>query len=157
MSQRLAVLLLAVSFPATAEIYRWTDANGQVHFGDSAAGAGQPAPAVALPAAGDRPARRGDPDRGTDAQEQQARAERLQRLRAAQREDDAAQENAVAQAAHTKAEHDRRCQQLRAEVQAMAGRPVYVSDAQGERHYLDDTQRRSYEDQVHRHLQAHCP
>lgn len=157
MSQRLAVLLLAVSLPATADIYRWTDANGSVHFGDSAAGAGQPAQAVTPPAEVDRQARREGPARGTDAQEQQARAERLQRLRAAQRENDAAQEKAAAQAAREKAAHDRQCQRLRAELESMAGRPVYVSDAQGERHYLDDTQRQSYEDQAHRHLQAHCP
>lgn len=32
-------LLLATSVCAQAEVYRWTDANGKVHFGDKKAGA----------------------------------------------------------------------------------------------------------------------
>lgn len=30
---RLAIILLALSLPASAQVYKWTDENGQVHFG----------------------------------------------------------------------------------------------------------------------------
>lgn len=32
----LCLLLLTLSLPAAAEVYRWTDANGVVHYGDKA-------------------------------------------------------------------------------------------------------------------------
>ena len=34
MEKLLALFILLVSLPVHAEVYRWTDANGKVHFGD---------------------------------------------------------------------------------------------------------------------------
>lgn len=39
MNKLLLNLLLVASVSAHAEVYRWTDANGKVHFGDKKAGA----------------------------------------------------------------------------------------------------------------------
>lgn len=152
MPQLLALLLLAVSFPAAADIYKWTDANGRVHFGDSAAGAGQRTQAV-TPAAARAPA----PGAGDTGASLQERAERLRRLNAAQQQEAAAQQREADQRARAKAFRDEECQRLRQELQTMEGRPVYLTDDKGERRYLDDAERQTYVDQAHRHLKTECP
>jgi hypothetical protein len=39
MENLLAIFILLVSLPVHADVYRWTDANGKVHFGDKKPGA----------------------------------------------------------------------------------------------------------------------
>jgi hypothetical protein len=50
----IAFALLAFSWSATAQVYKWTDENGKVHYGDRPQG-GKPATAIAAPASGGQP------------------------------------------------------------------------------------------------------
>jgi hypothetical protein len=50
-----ACALLALSGPAAAQVYKWTDENGKVHYGDKPQGA-KPATTIATPATGSQPA-----------------------------------------------------------------------------------------------------
>ena len=50
-----ACALLAVSGPAAAQVYKWTDENGRVHYGDKPQGA-KAATTIATPATGTQPA-----------------------------------------------------------------------------------------------------
>jgi Domain of unknown function (DUF4124) len=50
-----ACALLAVSSPAVAQVYKWTDENGKVHYGDKPQGA-KAATTIAPPASGAQPA-----------------------------------------------------------------------------------------------------
>jgi hypothetical protein len=50
-----ACALLAVSWPAVAQVYKWTDENGKVHYGDKPQGA-KAATTIAAPASGAQPA-----------------------------------------------------------------------------------------------------
>jgi Domain of unknown function (DUF4124) len=51
----IACALLVVSGPAAAQVYKWTDENGKVHYGDKPQGA-KPATKIATPATGTQPA-----------------------------------------------------------------------------------------------------
>jgi hypothetical protein len=53
-----AFVLAAVSGSAAAQVYKWTDENGKVHYGDKPQGA-RPAAKVAAPASGVQPANAG--------------------------------------------------------------------------------------------------
>lgn len=50
-----ACALLALSGPAAAQVYKWTDENGKVHYGDKPQGA-KAVTTIATPAAGTQPA-----------------------------------------------------------------------------------------------------
>lgn len=51
----IACALLALSWPAAAQVYKWTDENGKVHYGDKPQGA-RAATTIAAPATGAQPA-----------------------------------------------------------------------------------------------------
>jgi hypothetical protein len=50
----IACALLALSWPAAAQVYKWTDENGKVHYGDKPQGT-KPATTVKGPAAAPQP------------------------------------------------------------------------------------------------------
>lgn len=119
-------LLCAALLPAvaTAEIYRWTDANGQVHFGE-APGAGAVQVEVKPPAMQNDAA----------AAERQQRTERF--FDARRQEQQQASEKAHEQQNKTAQE----CQHLRNQYAELdRGGTFYKVDAQGERQYYDETQ-----------------
>lgn len=47
----LTCALLALAWPAAAQVYKWTDENGKVHYGDKPQGA-KAATTIATPATG---------------------------------------------------------------------------------------------------------
>ncbi|MBX9756138.1 MAG: DUF4124 domain-containing protein [Pseudomonadaceae bacterium] len=119
-------VLCALLLPGvvTAEIYRWTDANGQVHFGEAPqAGAVQievKPPVVQHDAA---------------AAERQQRTERF--FDARRQEQQQASEKTREQQAKTAQE----CKQLRNQYAELdQGGTFYKVDAQGERQYYDEKQ-----------------
>lgn len=153
---RLAFLLflplLAAGGSVRAEIYQWTDANGRVHFGDSAAGAGKPAKAIEAPGV-TSPSASGGSSTASDAERQ----ERLNRLRAAYEADRQAREQEQERKQRRQDNMRADCQRLRDELATMDGRRVYVTGADGERQFLDDAQRKAYVDKAQQALQEHCP
>ena len=150
---RLLLVLMVCSawlavMPAAAETYKWTDAEGKVHYSD------QPPPAnakgqvtikprkgspTAAPAATDKgsPAATGKgapPAKAKTYVEQEAEFKKRQ-VEAAERE------AAEKKTAEESAEKKRNCDQVRTQLKGMqAGGRVAQSNAQGEREYMSDAQ-----------------
>ena len=125
-------LLCSLLLPclASAEIYRWTDANGRVHFGEAA-------PAGAVRVEVKPPVVQQD----AAAAERQQRAERFFQAR---REE---------QQAKTAAE----CRQLREQYAELDhGGTFYKVDAQGERQYYNDAQLDSARSRLKARLAQRC-
>lgn len=149
----LLALLLAAA-PADAEIYKWTDANGRVHFGDSATAAREGGKAEAvMPPAPARPGGNAGAAPGGDAREIRARQRRI--LDALQ-QDQAERERDARDQAETRQRRDQDCRRLRQELASMEGRPVYIPGEGGERQFLDDQQRKDYVDKANALLAEHC-
>jgi hypothetical protein len=124
----------------SAEVYRWTDANGQVHFGEAPrAGAVQvevKPPALQQDAA---------------AAERQQRTERF--FQARREEQQQANENNQKQQAKSAQE----CQQLREQyAQLEHGGTFYKVDAQGERQYYNQAQIDSARSRLKTRLAQRC-
>ncbi|WP_263145210.1 DUF4124 domain-containing protein [Pseudomonas sp. RIT-PI-AD] len=135
------LLLCALWLPAlaAADIYRWTDAQGGVHFGER-------------------------PERGATQVEvkpqvverdaaTRAREERLERLQEARRQEQA---QASADTAQRLAKREQSCRQLRNQLASIGGDRRYFSrDSKGEAHYYSsaeiDAARRTLSEQVASH------
>jgi len=121
-----ALLLTLILMPAlaSAQIYRWTDAEGRVHFGQRPpAGAEQieVRPQVV--------------ERDDQTREREARSERF--FDARRQEQQAARE----QASQTRAAREQECQGLRSQLsQLQLGGRFFRNDAVGERVYYSDSE-----------------
>lgn len=121
-----ALLLTLILMPAlaSAQIYRWTDAEGRVHFGQRPpAGAEQieVRPQVV--------------ERDDQTREREARSERF--FDARRQEQQAARE----QASQTRADREQECQSLRSQLsQLQLGGRFFRNDAAGERVYYSDSE-----------------
>ena len=134
----LALVIIAAMMsmgPAVAgEVYRWTDADGQVHYGqrppDDAAGARS----VQLPESVG-PARTADPD---GAQ----RRDRQRRLLEAYTHERRQKRAAAAESAQRQQEQAQRCHALQAQWRRLTfGGRVYFKREDGTREYLSDERR----------------
>lgn len=168
----LAVLLLAASLPAGADIYKWTDENGRVHFGDSAAGAGKPATAVqpAAPArggastgagasssAGSNSSSSSHSSAGSGAPgDSRSLMERQKRISDVLQQEEAARQQAAREQAQQQARTAADCERLRHQLESMEGRAVYIPGPDGERQFMDDAQRKDYVDKANALLAEHC-
>lgn len=108
---------------AGAEIYRWTDANGQVHFGEQPGGAGAQQVEV-KPQVVER-----------DAATRQ-REERTAQFYDARRQEKA---QAEAKSAEAHAARAKECKELRSQLAGIQrGGRYFVSEKNGERSYIDE-------------------
>lgn len=160
MLRSLPLLLLLAAGPAGAEIYKWTDANGRVHFGDSATAAREGAKAESVaPAPGTKPGAAsgsaGSPSSGAGG-DARALRERERRVLEALQQDRAERDRSAQEQAAARQQREQECRRLRQELASMEGRPVYLTDEKGERQFLDDTQRRDYVDKANALLAEHC-
>lgn len=153
----LLLLLLAPGLPATAEVYRWTDEHGRVHFGDSAAGHPRNAERLAAPAV---PAdKRVDPaprDSNDTADTSDARRARQQRLLQVLAQERAEKERQAQADAAREAEHRRRCRELRATLRDAEGRLLYVPGENGIERFLSEEERVAHLDELRRVLRENC-
>jgi len=121
-----ALLLTLILMPAlaSAQIYRWTDAEGRVHFGQRPpAGAEQieVRPQVV--------------ERDDQTREREARSERFFDARRQE------QQGAREQASQTRAAREQECQSLRSQLsQLQLGGRFFRNDAAGERVYYSDSE-----------------
>lgn len=134
---RALLFLLLLPGLATAEIYRWTDANGQVHFGQRPAGPGAERVEVAPQVIENDPATR-------------ERLQRTERFYDARRQEQA---QASAESAERRAKQDKECRELRSRLAQMPeGRRYYRPGNDGQRHYYSDEEldaaRRQLRDRV---------
>jgi hypothetical protein len=122
---RMLLCLLLVPGLAAAEIYRWTDANGQVHFGQRPAGANAERVEVKPQVV----------ERDSLTRE---REERANRFYDARREEQA---QASAAAAEQQAKRADECRKLRSKLASIPeGRSYYRTDKDGQRSYYSDEQ-----------------
>ncbi|RIA22497.1 uncharacterized protein DUF4124 [Ectopseudomonas oleovorans] len=136
------LLLIATLLPAlaTAEIYRWTDEQGRVHFGQRPVAGAEPVqvrPQVV--------------ERDEHTREREART---QRFYDARREE---QQQAAATAAAQRAERASECQDLRRRLaQIPEGFSYYRTDAKGERIYYSDEETDTARRQLRERIAQRC-
>lgn len=141
------LLSVAASAAAGAEIYRWTDAQGRVHYGDR------------VPEDAGRLERIDAPQRQTgqadpELEQHRERSRRLLEVWDAERRERAA---AAAEAASRAAEREQSCALLREELENARHSSYLVRrNAQGEREILAADERIRYESQLADVIAAHC-
>jgi hypothetical protein len=141
------LLFAAASLPASAEIYRWTDAEGHIHFGDRAPAQGAAVQQIAVPAA----SATSDPE----LQRHREQSRKLLEVWDAERRD---RREAAAAAAVAAAERDQACAQLRTELERARHAAYLVRNTgAGAREVLGSAEREQYERGLADALAAHCP
>ena len=146
----LACAVAAMTFAAAAtanEIYKWTDAEGNVHYEDRPSGASTEE-RIELQY------RRTDDS--AVGQRIQARLDR-QAERAEAKSAAAAQEQEAAEQAAAAEERARSCERARARLESyLQARRLYRTDADGERVYLDDAQRQEARQKAEEQVAEFC-
>jgi hypothetical protein len=143
-----AVAAMAFAAGASAnEIYRWVDAEGNVHYGDRPSGA-PTEQRIALSYA--------RTDGGVVEQRVKARVDaQTARDEAKAEADKAAQE--AAEEAEIAAERAKKCDSSRARLETyLQSRRLYRADENGERVYLDEVQRQEARSKVEKQISEFC-
>lgn len=140
MHRSIFLFLLLIPLSSQAEIYRWTDASGQVHFSE------QPGPGAEQVQVKPQVVER---DAATRESE-----ERLRKVLDARQQEKAAD----AQKQSDKiARHNAECSELRRTlVNLEQGGRYYSEDANGERSYYSDAQIAAARSQISTQLASHC-
>ena len=143
-----AVMALAAASGATAnEIYKWTDENGTVHYGDRPSGAATEQRLAMTYARTDSNAVQQRVQARVDARS--AREEARAEAAASQKE---AEENAA-----TAAERESKCERSRARLESyLQSQRLYRTDDNGERVYLDDEQRQEARQNAEQQVAEFC-
>ncbi|MGB5166173.1 MAG: DUF4124 domain-containing protein [Woeseiaceae bacterium] len=124
-----SALLLAVSPTLASEIYKWTDENGNVHYGDVPSGN----PTEERLDIGYRRS-----DNSAIRSRVEARQERQENSRQAAEDRDKEEQSAAEEAAAAE-QKQQQCEDSRARLQSyLSARKLYREDANGERVYLDE-------------------
>lgn len=138
---RLLCCLLLLPALASAEIYRWVDGNGQVHFGQRPGSAAAEAVTVAPQVI----------ERDAATREREARS---QRFYDARREE---QSRATAQAAERSAAQARECSEWRNRLaQIPEGRRYFKPEANGQRSYYSDAELDAARRELRNRLAQRC-
>jgi hypothetical protein len=143
------LLLAACLFHAAstgAEVYRWTDANGQVHYGERPPPEG--ARRLDLPPAG--AAVDTDPDMA-------GRRDRQQRLLESYEYERTQRQADAARAAEERADDAERCRALERRWRELShGGPVYFTGPDGSRDYLTEARRASEKEKMRPAFRRFC-
>jgi hypothetical protein len=138
---RALLCLLLLPGLAAAEIYRWTDANGQVHFGQRPVAAGAEKVEV-------------KPQVVERDQLTREREERTNRFYDARREEQA---QASAVAAENQVRRAEECRELRNSLASIPeGRSYYRNEADGQRSYYSDEQLDTARQQLQNRVSERC-
>lgn len=126
----LTLLCCAFGLPAGAEVYKWTDSEGRVHFGDRPPQTG--AESVPLP-------RKAEPNAAPTADQ---RRDKQRRLLHAFEEERRQERDARTQAQQEKVTRQRNCAEARDDLRSQeAAGVLYRLGADGRRVYLDVAER----------------
>lgn len=139
---RVTLLLLALALPslASAQIYRWVDAQGNVHFGS------QPRPGAETLSVRPQVIERDDATRNREL--------RSERFFGARREE---QQLAEQEARERRAQREQVCLQWREELIGLSrGGRYYRTDAKGERVYYSDEEIGAARQQLTGRINAGC-
>lgn len=156
----LLLLPLLAAGAVRADIYQWTDANGRVHFGDRApaSGAASRTPAVLPDKSASAPPETSTatPDGASQRELVRERQERQRRLTETMRLEREEKQRAEARRQEQANKSAEDCARLREHIARMDGRRVYMKDANGDKQYLDDSQRATHEARARQYLQENC-
>lgn len=152
--KRIVLLLLGTALTSGAiagEIYKWTDKDGNVHYGDRPVGEGSAGAAIERVAIASRPTNPEAVQASVDARlERQAVAAD----RAAERKTEEARQEELRAEAADRAE---KCAAYRERLQKFVqSRRLYRLDDAGERVYLDEAQMQEAREQVQQQVQEYC-
>lgn len=126
-----SVLFLLITQPLHAEIYRWTDDQGKVHFSDKPVS--DKAKQVKIKVA---PA---TPQNKQNIQERKLKAERFLRAREEEREE---KNKEIAKKKELKKKRERKCKAAQREYGRMSrARTIYYKGKDGARDYIGDNER----------------
>ena len=146
LSCAIAAMILSMSAMAN-EIYKWTDADGNVYYGDRPSGAATEERLDITYRSTDSSAVQKRVKSRIDAQQG---AEEAQMVAAAANQE--AADNAAAET-----ERNDRCQKSRARLDSYRqARRLYRTDENGERVYLDDTQRQEARQKAEEQIAEFC-
>lgn len=135
----LAACLILAAAPAAAEIYKWTDADGKVHFSDQPPPPNVKAPVNVKPrrsaATPSAPAQDAAPAAGAPKTYVEQEAEfRKRQVEAAEKAE------AEKKAAELAAEKQRNCSRAKAQLASLQSGRITRANAAGEREYLSDAE-----------------
>jgi hypothetical protein len=140
----------ALAGAASAQLYRWVDKDGRVHYTSTPPPAGVQSRALAAPSASPPPAAQEERKGPLTPAEQEAefRKRRLEEQKAQEKSAATAKEEATKQA---------NCQHAREGLTALeSGERIARTDAQGQRYYLDDDARGAEIRRAQRVVQEWC-
>lgn len=139
-----AILALAAANAGAEGVYKWVDAQGQAHFG-SAPPPGTKSERINTQSSAATPAPAAEQGRSWQEQLDLSNQRRQQKAEQDQ------------QAAKRQAENDQRCRSARYALDSLSrGGARYRVNAQGEREYLDDSQREAARDTAARRVATYC-
>jgi flagellar biosynthesis GTPase FlhF len=121
----------------SAEIYKWVDENGKVHFGDRPKSAGADnAEQIQL--------RENSPGQSSNPTQQRNAAQRRERMLRVYEEERAKKREKKAKEKAERAERKRRCNYAKNQLKDARHSVLYDLDEDGNRVYLDNRQRKSH-------------
>lgn len=142
----LLLTLVASSGAFAQNIYKWTDADGNVHYGDRPTDVQAEQVAIA--------------SKPTNPSVVRAESKSVENYQAKRAERAAAEAADAASAAELKAKADDRaqkCTQYRQTMQKfVVSRRLYREDESGERIYLDETETQAARDKVEKQVEEYC-
>jgi hypothetical protein len=138
------MLILASSF-ATAEVYKWVDDQGAVHYGDRPPATATDSRTMTLPPA---------PTRDADHDQRSLKQQRLLEAFDAER---AERDEAAAASAAARRESTNKCQKARSDLARIERASiVYTTDESGTRRYMNDEEHREAITQTRRWIDKNC-
>jgi hypothetical protein len=145
----LAALCLALASPASAQIYKWKDANGRTVISDK-----PPPGQLPVPQQNDSDAP-GDPAPAAQSA-QPSLADRELEFRKRQKETRESAEKAERETAAA-AEKEENCQNARRRLQMLeSGGRIALRDDKGGRYFMDDAQRAQETAKTRQHIDTQC-
>lgn len=139
----LALVLLLAAGAAGAQVYKWVDAEGRAHFSST------PPPGAKASRLASQPS---TPAPATPVRTKtwQEKLELSNQRRYQEQEKEAA-------LAKSQKEDDQRCQEARRTLDMLKReRPIYRINGQGEREYMEDTQRQATLDSANQRIATYC-
>ena len=148
-----ALYLVAVFFlvsPLQAEIYKWTDEQGRVHFSDKPPGKDTPQYQLRTPASADSTL----PRETLSDEERRVKQRKLMESLEADRLE---KEQAAAKQQQQQAVRARNCQYARAELRASKdANLIYDYDSKGNKVYLNEAQKQKYLEKKYAAVRKWC-
>lgn len=137
MKRIIMLTLLLAALPAEAELYKWTDAQGRVHFTDRKPADGGKVETLKTPQARN-PGGREAAAATASPQDQKSLLDRQKRMADILAQEREQQEAAIASKKKEEAERLKKCHEARDYRKNAQGSRLYDIDQKGERVYMDD-------------------